>query len=74
MKELWLMAAPRADIVVDTTAAFDRKMAALRSHASQGTQAPGMEERIRGWAEANAAAAGLPAGALAESFQVVTAP
>jgi LmbE family N-acetylglucosaminyl deacetylase len=73
--ELWLMATARADTFVDVTATFDRKLAALRAHVSQNTDVDGgLEARIRGWLSANASAAGLPEGSLAEGFQrVVTA-
>lgn len=73
--EVWLMASPRADTFVDVTDTFERKLAALRAHASQETDRDGLlESRLRGWLSANAAAAGLAAGRLAEGFQrVVTA-
>ena len=70
--EVWLMAAPRADIYVDVTDTFDLKLAALRRHVSQHTDADGqLETRMRQWLGANASAAGLPAGRLAEAFQRV---
>jgi LmbE family N-acetylglucosaminyl deacetylase len=70
VSELWLMAAPQADVFVDVTDAFERKLAALRAHLSQETDRDGqLESRIRGWLAAGAAAAGLPEGRLAESFR-----
>jgi LmbE family N-acetylglucosaminyl deacetylase len=70
--EVWLMASPRPDTYVDVTATFDKKLAALRAHASQETDADGgLEDRLREWLGANAARAGWPEGSLAESFQVV---
>jgi LmbE family N-acetylglucosaminyl deacetylase len=71
VRELWLMAAPRSDIAVDTTATFPRKVAALCSHASQIADPRGLEARVRQWGTAIAGDAGLPEGALAEAFQVV---
>jgi len=69
VEEVWLMASPRADTFVDVTETFPRKVAALRAHVSQETDADGqLEARLRGWLSAGAAAAGLPAGRLAESF------
>ncbi len=67
--EVWLMSAPDSDTFIDVTETFDRKVAALRRHASQ--MAAGSDEIggfIRGFLTANAAAGGLPEGRLAESF------
>jgi LmbE family N-acetylglucosaminyl deacetylase len=69
--ELWLMAAPTSSIVVDTSAAIDRKVAALRCHRSQVGEGEQLDERIRAWGVATAVDAGLPDGATAEAFQVV---
>ena len=72
--QLWLMSSPHSTRVVDVTETFALKMAALRCHESQLGGAVGLEERIRGWLSAGARAAGLPEGALAESFQQVLVP
>jgi LmbE family N-acetylglucosaminyl deacetylase len=72
--ELWIMASPHADRAVDITDAFDRKVAALRRHVSQIGEGEWVEARMREWAQANAAQAGLPEGRLAEVFQVVLTP
>jgi LmbE family N-acetylglucosaminyl deacetylase len=69
--QLWLMASERLDRVVDTTAAFDAKLAALRSHESQVGDGSHLEELLRGWMGGVATAAGLPEGSLAEGFLVV---
>ncbi len=69
--ETWLMAHPQNDHWVDITEVFDIKMAALRAHVSQTAHMEGFEERLRGWFGANAAAADLPQGSLAEGFFVV---
>jgi LmbE family N-acetylglucosaminyl deacetylase len=74
--DLWLMAAPagRGQVrYVDVTDGFDRKLAALRAHASQIVNIPDLEGLLRQWMGANARAAGLADGRLAESFQVVDA-
>lgn len=71
VSELWLMAAPEANRVVDVTDTFDRKMAALRAHRSQVADGDALEDRIRGWLSAQALAVGLPEGRLVESFRVV---
>jgi LmbE family N-acetylglucosaminyl deacetylase len=74
VRELWLMAAPRLDTFVDVTETFERKVAALRCHVSQETDADGgLVARLRQWLSATAVEAGLPADRLAEGFlRVVT--
>jgi LmbE family N-acetylglucosaminyl deacetylase len=68
--EMWVMAAPGANVYVDVTDTFDAKLAALRAHVSQETDRGGqLEIRLRGWLAANAAEAGWPDGRLAESFR-----
>jgi LmbE family N-acetylglucosaminyl deacetylase len=70
--EVWLSGGAVADRWVDITDAFGRKLAALRAHASQtGHLGEGLEKMLREWNGANAAAAGLPLGRLAEAYQVV---
>ena len=73
VQEAWLINSPGREInhFVDITETFARKVAAVQAHASQvqdpGTLAERLRERIAG----NTAAAGLPAGRLAEAFQAV---
>jgi LmbE family N-acetylglucosaminyl deacetylase len=69
--ELWLMAFPEPTVAVATTATFDRKLAALRSHRSQVGEGEHLEPMLREWSTGMARAAGLPEGALAEAFRVV---
>lgn len=72
--EVWIMGpqASMGDVTyVDITDTFDAKMAALRSHVSQVTNAPDVDERLRGWGVELAALANLPDGHLAEAFTVV---
>jgi len=71
VEEVWLMASPRSARVVDVTATLDRKIAALRCHRSQVADVDRLDEMIRSWTAATAAAHGLAEGRLAESFQVV---
>jgi LmbE family N-acetylglucosaminyl deacetylase len=71
VREVWIAGSPSPDHVVDVTATFGRKIAALRAHESQTGQLDDLEERIRGWLTRPAALAGLPEGHLAESFQVL---
>ena len=70
--EVWLMATPEPNHWVDITDVFDRKLAALRAHASQTAHlGDGLEKMLREWNGANAAAAGFPLGHLAEAYQVL---
>ncbi|MGB7051715.1 MAG: PIG-L deacetylase family protein [Acidimicrobiales bacterium] len=70
--ELWLMATERADRAIDVTVFFDAKLAALRSHVSQVGDGEQLDQLLRSWMTGTARAAGLPDGALAEAFQVVS--
>ncbi|HVX23533.1 MAG TPA: PIG-L deacetylase family protein [Acidimicrobiales bacterium] len=69
--QLWLMAFPTPTVYVDTTDAFDRKVAALRAHRSQLSGDMDVEKLLREWSSGVANAAGLPDGRLAEAFRVV---
>jgi LmbE family N-acetylglucosaminyl deacetylase len=71
--ELWLMASPpeRLNHFVDVTDTFDAKITALRAHESQTAHMDGLEGMLRDWMGSVARNAGLPAGRLAEAFQVV---
>jgi LmbE family N-acetylglucosaminyl deacetylase len=66
--EMYLATAGTPDVFVDITDTFDRKLEALRCHASQHPDPDGLEARLRGWNSANAAQGGLPEGRLAESY------
>jgi LmbE family N-acetylglucosaminyl deacetylase len=69
VKDVWVMASPRAATYVDVTMTFPKKLAALRAHVSQETDRDGkLEERLLGWLTSNARLAGWPEGQLAESF------
>jgi len=70
--EVWLMASPaQGGAIVDITDTAERKLAALRHHRSQYDDWAALEERVRGWFTATAAAGGLGEGRLAEAFRVV---
>jgi LmbE family N-acetylglucosaminyl deacetylase len=69
--EVWISGSPTPTHYVDITQTFGRKMAALRSHASQIASPAELEERLRGWMTRIAEQGGLPAGHLAEAFQVL---
>ncbi|MCU1595227.1 MAG: LmbE family protein [Frankiales bacterium] len=73
--DVWVMSAgDGANRYVDVTDTFDRKVAALRRHASQTAHMEDLEGMLRGWLRANGTRAGLPDGRLAESYRVVTVP
>jgi LmbE family N-acetylglucosaminyl deacetylase len=70
--EVWVMAPnDRADLYVDITDHFDRKLAALAAHASQTAHLTGLEDRLREWGGFQARAAGLAEGRLAEGYLVL---
>ncbi|MFY9806533.1 MAG: PIG-L deacetylase family protein [Pseudonocardiaceae bacterium] len=72
VREVWVSSAnDRAEHYVDITDTFDRKIAALRAHASQTAHMTGLEERMRGWGTMQAKAAGLAEGRLAEGYLVL---
>ncbi|MDQ1402397.1 MAG: hypothetical protein QOG03_713 [Actinomycetota bacterium] len=70
--EVWVQGGKAPNRYVDVTDVFDRKIAALRCHVSQLTDPDAIDERMRMWGGANAAAGGLPEGRLAESYQVIS--
>jgi LmbE family N-acetylglucosaminyl deacetylase len=70
--EVWVMSAnDRADHYVDITDTFNRKIAALRAHASQTTHMTALEDRMRAWGALQAQAGGLAEGRLAEGYLVL---
>ena len=71
--EVWMTGGVEADHWVDITDTFERKLAALRAHASQTRHlGDGLEKMLREWNGGNAAAAGLPLGRLAEAYQIAS--
>jgi len=69
--EVWLRGGPTPNHYVDVTDTFDRKIAAIRAHASQTAHLDDIGGVLRGRLAAIAEKAGLPVGRLAESFQVI---
>lgn len=68
--EIWLMAHPEPNHVVDITDVFDRKVAALRRHDSQTGHRDELEAFLRRMSAGMATRMGLPEGRLAEAFRV----
>jgi LmbE family N-acetylglucosaminyl deacetylase len=68
VSHLYLFWTDRPNAWIDVTGTIDRKIAALREHASQIRHPEELEERIRGWAAEEGARLGVAA---AESFRVV---
>ena len=66
--EMYLATAGTSDVFVEITDTFERKLDALRCHASQMTDLDSLDARIRAWNTENARAGGLPDGALAETY------
>lgn len=71
VREVWLAASPTPTHYVDITDVFQRKIAALRAHASQIADPAEIETRLRGWTTRIAQEGGLPEGRMAEAFQVL---
>jgi LmbE family N-acetylglucosaminyl deacetylase len=73
VREAWLINSPKREInhYVDITETFDRKVAAVRAHASQIKNPESLPKRLRERITQNTAAAELTADRLAEAFQVV---
>ena len=69
--EVWIPIGPAVNHYVDITVTFARKIAALTSHASQISDPAQLADRLHEWGTLTAESAGLPAGSLAEAFQVV---
>lgn len=69
--QTWIVGYPEPNHWMDISPVFDRKIAALRAHASQTAHMDDLAERMRTWGQSNARTAGLPEGAIAEAFRVV---
>jgi LmbE family N-acetylglucosaminyl deacetylase len=69
-REVWLSGVPaEADRFVDVTDTIDRKIAALREHASQMVNIADIDSLVRDWNAMNAELAGLPKGRYAEMYR-----
>lgn len=68
VRRLLLFWSNRPNAVVDTTRTLDRKLSALRAHASQIRHPEQLEPRIRAWSREEGEAAGVEA---AEAFRMI---
>jgi len=68
VRRLYLFWSNNPTVFVDTSATVDRKIAALRAHASQIHEPEKLEERIRAWAAEDGEAIGTKAG---DAFRLV---
>lgn len=71
VSEVWFCGPPEPGHYFETSATFDRKVAALREHASQPPADDVLEEVVRARDAVVARAANLPAGSTAEAFTVI---
>jgi LmbE family N-acetylglucosaminyl deacetylase len=71
VEEIWMLNGTEPNHFVDVTETFDQKIDALRAHRSQTGHRDRLAIEMRERIEPNTVAAGLPAGRLAEAFQVV---
>lgn len=70
VREVWYAGGPNPDYAVDITDLFPQRVAALQAHASQ-TAHLDVADWLRARFTAEAQAAGLPAGRLAETFTML---
>lgn len=72
--EVWLSGGPNANVWIDITDTFDRKLKALACHVSQVSHhdPEAFERRLRSWAESQGSHAGWSSGRLGEGFQRVS--
>jgi LmbE family N-acetylglucosaminyl deacetylase len=71
VRELWMMADPEPDRVVDITPHVDAKIRALLAHESQLPDPDGMDERVRAFLLGIGEQFGLGEGRSGEAFKVV---
>lgn len=69
--EIWLMAHPSPDHVIDVTDQFPRKIAALRRHASQTGHREDLEVFLTDMGRRFGSRLGLPEGRMGEAFKII---
>lgn len=72
VREVWYSGGPDPDHLVDITATYDRKLAALRAHVSQTAHLDDLDEKLRERLRTLARDGGLSEGRLAEGFSVIS--
>jgi LmbE family N-acetylglucosaminyl deacetylase len=71
VSEVWTTGGETPDHYVDVTDVYDMKVSALLAHESQMPGVDDLHALLHEWMGAQAVAAGLPSGRLAEAFQVL---
>jgi len=71
VSEVWTNGGETPDHYVDVTDVYDMKVSALLTHESQMPGVDDLHGLLREWMGAQAQAAGMPQGRLAEAFQVL---
>ena len=72
VREIWYMAGPDPDHLVDITETYERKLAALRAHVSQTAHIADLDGMLRERLLFTARNSGLPDGRLAEAFTIIS--
>ena len=74
VNEIWVMGGPHNNHWVDITEVYDRKLAAIRAHASQVAHLPELDAKMRTWFGATAIEGGFGSDRLAEAFLIAHLP
>lgn len=72
VREIWYSGGPAPDHGIDISATYEKKLAALRAHASQTGHLPDLDAMMRERMSYTARSAGFPEGTVAEAFTVIS--